>query len=202
MKNNLEDRAQKYKRASIQILVCISTLFLFNLILLNICYASTEHSSLATNNAKIIGCYSDQGTDIDKDDMYDFLTIVVGINVTVPGEYSLTGDLCDLRNRRFAWSEYHKNLSVGYQNMYLDFSGIYIEKHSTDGPYRIKNLTLLFGSSDAGISVCDEVFKTYNTHKYNYSDFDAPALANPVDQNMGLSGEGFGEVLLKASIRA
>lgn len=175
----------------------------FRLILtfiLCIFYMVVGSNSYAISNATIIGCYADHETDIDKDSIYDFLTVDVGVNITVPGDYSLYGDLCDSHHHKLAWSASHRNLSAGYHVVSLDFNGVNIGKQGINGPYRIENLVLLSGSSDTYISICDEVLKTYITSPYNYSNFKALGQTSFANQYV-VSGIGFGEIILTTTIK-
>jgi hypothetical protein len=63
--------------------------------------------------ARFMGKYTDYGTDINGDGLYDYLTIDVGVSVTSAGDYSISGD------------------------------GKAIQKHGVNGPYYLKNLTFL-----------------------------------------------------------
>ncbi len=83
------------------------------------------------------------------------------------------GSLFDLGNKEVAWSIDHKNLSMGYHIMYLNYNSRNIKEHMVNGPYHLRDLTLLSGSSDTSLSICDYAFEPYPTYAYNYTDFSS-----------------------------
>lgn len=121
--------------------------------------------------AMFTGQYSDYGTDIDQDGLYEFLTIEVGVHIMTPGEYSLMGFLYDINNKEVDWSADHKNYTNGDHIMRLNFDSQSLKNHGIGGQYRLGNLTMMFGSSDTGLGNCDYIQWAYITHAYNLSDF-------------------------------
>jgi len=193
MKDNFEGLERRHER------YYVKYIFISFILFFGMCYMSEGIKSLSSDNSEIVGCYLDQGIDADENGLYDFLSVTISVNITEPGEYSLIGDLYDQYDRKLAWSEYHNNFSVGCQDVYLNFDGGSIEKCRINGPYRLKGLTLLFGSSDTNLYVCDDDSRIYNTYAYNYSDFDTSAVTNLNSQSIVISGKGSGEVLLIVS---
>jgi hypothetical protein len=142
------------------------------------------------------GHYADYGTDVDGDKLYEFLTLEVGVDVQTLGEYSLMGSLYDLDGSEVVWSVDHRVLSPGNHTMYLDFDGKTIESYGVNGPYHIKDIVLLSGSSDTNFTLCDVVPGSYTTTAYNYSDF-----VDPVRSEKVISGNGSGGLALTVTIR-
>ncbi len=140
-----------------------------------------------TVQARLTGEYSDHGTDTNSDGFYDFLTIDAGIDVQVPGKYSLTGTLYDQKGEEIVWSIAHENLSTGYQKMILDFDGKTIWRHGANGPYILKDLLL----SGKNWSMSDLASDAYSTAGYNASQFVDPIYPEKV-----ISGSGSGEMLM------
>lgn len=141
--------------------------FLFILFSINI---ATNKSAIECN-AKIIKIYEDYGTDIDGDNYYEFLTVKIGVNIYKHGEYTLIGYLNGIRNKEIGWSIDHRNLSIGDQTMYLYFDGRRIRTYGLDGPYFLNNISLIYGSSDTGLTICDYVYAARNTSGYNHLNF-------------------------------
>lgn len=121
--------------------------------------------------AKLIGNYTEHGVDLHGDGLYDYLIIDAGVEVKVPGEYSLMGYLFDSNDREVAWAIDHKVLSSGNNTMHLNFDGKSINDHRVNGPYYLGNMTLFLGSSPTIIQICDYLQKAYNTSDYSYSEF-------------------------------
>ena len=132
-------------------------------------YYNLEYGPLT--EAKLTGNYTDHGTDVSRDGLYDYLTIGAGVDVMVPGEYSLMAYLYDIKNKEVIWAIDHGNLSNGYHTMRLNFDGKSIKNHGISGPYHLENVTLFSGSSYTGLHICDYLRRAYATSAYNYSDF-------------------------------
>lgn len=122
--------------------------------------------------ADLTGIYSDHGEDIDKDGLYDYLTIDVGVNVATPGNYSIDGYLEDVNGNEIAWTIGSSRLNAGNYTIPLDFKGETIRKHEINGPYNLTYLTLLSGSSESSIDACDAELEPYRTTVYEFTDFD------------------------------
>ncbi len=151
--------------------------------------------NFSTNNyraAFFSGHFSDHGTDINGDKLYDFLTVDVGVNVTVPGRYVVTGYLYDLNSTEVAWSIDSGIFETGQYTMHLNFDGNSIEKHGGEGQYRLGNLYL----SGENWSLTDEILEAYNTSTYKSSDFNP----HPLRSKKTISGNGSGELLLTLTI--
>lgn len=147
--------------------------------------------------ASLTGEFSDKGIDINDDGKLEYLNIDVGVNVVVPGEYSLYGFLLDREKKKVAWSADHKSLSSGNQTMQLTFDGKTIEKSKLNGPYYLYNVSLNWGSATLGLHYCDRIEEThYTTARYNASDF-----VDPADSCKVLSGSGNGNLLVTLSIK-
>jgi hypothetical protein len=141
--------------------------------------------------AYLNGNYSDHGTDINSDSLFEFLTVDMGIDVLTPGEYTLTGSLYDLNGNEIVWSVYQRNLSRGKHTMHLDFDGDTIQKHGADGPYLLKDLKL----TGKNWTLSDIAPNVHNTSAYKHTDFLDPALLP-----QRISGSGVGELLLTVAI--
>ena len=164
-----------------------------------ICCVSISSASIdeatSLTLANLTGNYSDHGSDLNQDGKYGFLTVDVGLDVKVPGEFSVTGSLYDLKDREIVWAIDHKRLNIGHNRMNLDFDGKAIQSHGINSSFRLKNVVLAYGSSAGGMVWCDGTSKAYNTTQYNFSDF-----VDPTRTDKTISGSGVGEVLLTINI--
>ncbi len=145
--------------------------------------------------ARFTGKYTDYGTDINGDGLYDYLTIDVGVNVTSAGNYSISGELYDTNRYKISWSFNDTNLYVGNQTVKLNFDGTVIQKHGIDGPYYLKNLTLL----DENYELLDFIVDAYSTSAYNSIDFQTPLAAEftgiYTDYGTDIDGDGLYDYL-------
>lgn len=131
-----------------------------------------DHYDFQPPLAGFTGIYSDKGVDIDKDGLYDYLTIDVGIDTIKPGNYSINGYLEDVNGSKISWSIGSGSLSIGNHTMHLDFDGDSIKRSDINGPYKLAFLTLLSGSRDTNITACDAALEPYITSVYKSSDFE------------------------------
>jgi hypothetical protein len=92
--------------------------------------------------ARFMGKYTDYGTDINGDGLYDYLTIDVGVSVTSAGDYSISGELHDATGYKISWSFNDTRFYIGNQTVKLNFDGKAIQKHGVNGPYYLKVFTL------------------------------------------------------------
>ena len=127
-------------------------------------YAFTEFqrmlSEFTTN-------YSDYGIDTDGDGLYDYLAVDVGINVTLAGNYTIEGWLYDSNETHIVWADNQTYLDAGTQSVALNFDGLTIYQHRTDGPYNLKYLRLYDGNG----SQIDFILNAYNTSVYTSTEF-------------------------------
>ena len=142
------------------------------------------------------GDYSDYGTDIDGDELYDYLTIDVGINVTTAGNYTVSGCLYDVNGNEIVWAGNDTYLNIGNQTVEFNFDGKIIQNHGVNGPYYLKNITL----SDENYKIVDYILDAYATSAYEYTDFQT--LIPPTqftgdysDYGMDIDGDGLYDYL-------
>ncbi|MCK9441059.1 MAG: hypothetical protein M0Q13_06535 [Methanothrix sp.] len=147
-------------------------------------------------SAKLTGSYSDYGSDINGDGLYDYLTVDVGVMVYDPGNYSVLGDLYDDNGKKVVWSLGSDMLPIGSNILHMDFDGKTIERHRFNGTYHLKELELIRGDSAVeNISTEDIVMDATVTHSYNYGEF-----VDPTWPEKSLSGYGKGEILLTIQV--
>jgi hypothetical protein len=135
-------------------------------------YTTREYGEMETKTARLNGNYSDYGSDIDGDGLYDYLTLDVGVDVYAPGNYSLLSFLCDSQGRGLVWSLGFEHLLPGTHTMHVDFDGKTLWESKVNGPYKLCNLSLISGDSSVeNLTSEDSVHGTYLTGPYNYTEF-------------------------------
>jgi len=149
--------------------------------------------------------YSDYGSDMNKDGLYGYLTVDVGVKVLEPGNYSMMASLCGANKKEIVWSVGYADFSAGHDIMHMDFDGKTIERQGVNGPYHLNNVTLfkespgtaqLSGPKVDDLTLQDAMGEAYVTKAYNYTQFEDPSWPEQT-----LSGSGSGEVLLTISVR-
>lgn len=115
--------------------------------------------------------YSDYGMDTDGDGRYNYLTTGAEVNILIPGTYTILGWLSDSsEGSDIIWDSGDLYLDAGVQSMQLNFDGMAIYKHGTDGPYTLSFLALY----DENDNLVDYQHDAYTTAAYNYTDFQKP----------------------------
>ena len=112
---------------------------------------------------------SDYGTDTNGDGLHDYLTLEVGLNVKLEGNYNIQGGLND-KEGNCIWTTNFTYLNEGNQSILLNFDGMEIYRNGVDGPY---NLTCYIYDKN-GDFVCQ--YEVYTTSIYNYTDFQKPSV--------------------------
>ena len=142
-----------------------------------------------TRKAKFCDIYSDHGTDIDGNELYNYLTVTMEINVMSAGNYTLEGWLYDINGREIVSAYNNTNLDVGNQTISLNFDGLQIYKHEAFGPFNLGYLLFL----DKNNTLVDYRYDAYNTTLYNYTDFQVPLAEFTRDYaDYGIDSDGDG----------
>jgi hypothetical protein len=131
--------------------------------------------------------HTDFGRDTDGDGLFDELVISVSVNVTIPGLYSISGEL--LHNDTFGLS-----YEAGLQNVELSYGSLSIYSYGFDGPYEA---SLELVAMVPWWIVLDS--DSYNTSAYLWTDFDPPpaVFAPPhSDRAVDDDGDGYFEYLV------
>jgi len=126
------------------------------------------------SGAKFTGNYTTYGSDPDGDGIYNALFMDVEVDVTVPGEYIVSGELkfndtfISARSSRFPargfWF-FLPALELGVKTVTVDFSGEDIYNAGIDGVYTAN----LFIEDEASKLIIDE--KSFDTPNYNHTQF-------------------------------
>ncbi|RLF35985.1 MAG: hypothetical protein DRN03_04260, partial [Thermoplasmata archaeon] len=126
-----------------------------------------NYSDFSSPNAFLSDVYSDYGTDTNGDGLYESLTIDVGVNVVVAGNYTLTGWLYDSDGSEIVQASNYTYLNPGNQLILLNFDGMAIYEHGVNGTYNLSYLTLY----DENGTMADYRSYAYTTSPYNYTQF-------------------------------
>ena len=134
--------------------------------------------------------YSDYGEDIDvpQDELYNYLVINVGVNVTEAGYYTVSGSLCENGIYNCVGYDYNKTyLSEGKQTVQLRFKGFKLRMNKYNGSYDLTWLELY----NAG--ELDYIYYAYTTSWYNWTEFELPpAEFNDIYSDYGEDTDGDG----------
>ena len=125
------------------------------------------------------GAFSDSGEDENGDGLYESLVIRVGVQISLTGDYQLSGALLDLYGAQIATAQLTTTLPAGAGFVELRFDGAPIGGHGVDGPYALTELTL---SRAAASTALQEAYRTY---AYRAGQFASPLYFNGLpDQNI------------------
>ncbi len=116
---------------------------------------------------QLTGIYSDYGLDNDNNGVYDYLRLLVNINVSNSGYYYVEGSLYDSNRSHVVSVVIQTSLETGIQNIILDFDGDTILHQEKNGPYHLAYLTIY----DEQWHIIAYEEDTYLTQTYSYSDF-------------------------------
>ena len=139
---------------------------------LNYAYTTSayDYTDFQRPPVMLTGNYSDYGTDIDGNGLYDYLTVNVEIIVENAGNYALNARLMDKDEDEIVWAAITSWLSAGQpQIMQLNFDGKSVNKNGVDGPYYVKDVYVY---NMADVTQSDYVYDAYTTGAYNYTDFE------------------------------
>ena len=118
--------------------------------------------------AVITDSYSDHGIDTDGDGYYNYMAIDVGVNVTEPRYYGVSGRLYDELGNYVDRNESNTiYLNKGEHSVTLKFSGIEIRANGVNGTFNLKRLYL----EDDDYKEVDYRYDAYMTSYYNFTDF-------------------------------
>ncbi len=120
------------------------------------------------------GNHDDQGLDLDGDGAYDVLRASFEVNSEVSGPVTLLGTLAEQGSQGERHGAYiatasgSAELALGVQTLSLDFRGVDISTHGTDGPYVLADVGVL----DEDYHNVDHLMLCYLTDAYLASQFE------------------------------
>jgi len=119
--------------------------------------------------------YSDRSFDTDSDGFYDYFAIDVGVNVSKPGYYRISGSLYNSSGYYVDSVSNYTTLDAGNQTVRLRINGPRIWQSYTNDTFDLRYLSLYA----ADWSELDYRYYAYTTNQYNYTDFRPPAVFMP-----------------------
>lgn len=151
-------------------------------------------AGLVAGNAELTGNVFDSARDADNDTLYDYLDVVIEVNVHVSGDYRIMANyLMDSQNSsHYSWRENTQYLDMGMQWINLSFYGPEISAGKFD----------VAGIGD--IWLYDKYFNQIGylpyaplSRVYNYTEFDCGAVltGNIYDKGIDTDGDGFFNIL-------
>jgi len=132
--------------------------------------------------ASLTGNYSDQGTDADGDNLYNFLTVSVEVDVLEPGNYQIMAEL-HKTDKICTATAAADGLSSGPHVFELHFPGAVISDRKIDGPYSLKNVYVLDRNDSAVVTAYEET--PYITNAYTFEQFEQGTLSFNEDVYQG-----------------
>jgi pimeloyl-ACP methyl ester carboxylesterase len=163
---------------------------------------ASTHIVVAPTTAQLTGSYSEIPVDSDGDGLYNTLRINVGLDVSLAGDYEVSGVLQDASGNTIVQAGFSTllegsgELGVGQQFVSLDFDGGLIYQHGVDGPYFLKHV-VVYDQNDVSIQT-DYVQDAYTTSAYAYTNFQRDVIVltgNNSDVGVDTDGDGFFDYL-------
>jgi len=131
---------------------------------------------VASGDAALGGRYT-ASTASDSLGLISALTITPTVQVHVPGDYSVSGELTDRSGNIITVAGAHATLAAGVsQPLALTFSGSEIAAAGKDGPFQLRDLTLIENQRGA-VLIDDSVALAYTTQAYSTAQFTRPIMA-------------------------
>src|SRR5437016_3369115 len=130
--------------------------------------------------------HSDSGYDANGNGLFDFLLVNASVQITAPGNFTVSGTLHDANNTLQIYNLTSAGLPVGPANLTIGFDGRPINPSGIDGPYTV-DLFLV----NENFSLLD--FGTHTTQPYSHLDFDPiSAFMTPPHPDSGQDTNGNG----------
>jgi hypothetical protein len=148
-------------------------------------YSEKHNISVNLNSlpAQFTDVYVDSGLDMDRNGLYDYLAIDVGVNVSELWYYYVSGYLYNNNSGYYIDSiSNYTTLNAGNQTVQLRFNGATIWQIRTNGTFDLNYLSL---HNAIDQSELDYRNHAYTTHSYNYTNFRPPALFIPGIKDYG-----------------
>ena len=123
---------------------------------------------VAADSATLSGDYADQPKDDNKDGLYEYLDVDVGVNATQLGDFTLAAVLQGGGEQYIDLANAAVYSSTGAMTLTLRFDGQAIRASGLDGPYTITQVLLL---DDAQLLKLDAADNAWITAAYDYRQF-------------------------------
>lgn len=115
--------------------------------------------------------FTDNATDTNGNNKYDFLEINASLQVFKTNNYTVNSALYDLFSNIVEIKNTSSNLSAGKNTIPIRFNGSAINEKKLNGPYLLKSAELYENGT-----LVDKITDAHTTGNYNFNDFEAPEL--------------------------
>ncbi len=133
---------------------------------------------------------SDTGIDTNGNGLFDFITVDIGIESTLEGNFKFAGELYDANDNFIDSHMDGKDIVVGENYLKFKFDGKNVFLHGMDGPYFLKNAVLY--SDDGEIKALME--NVHQTKAFSYMDFEKASIFFSGEQSdIGIDKNGNGK---------
>src|SRR5437016_4391294 len=123
--------------------------------------------------------HSDSGYDANGNGLFDFLLVNASVQITAPGNFTVSGTLHDANNTLQIYNLTSAGLPTGPANLTIWFDGRPINQSGIDGPYTVD--LILFNENFSLLDI-----GTHTTQPYSHLDFDpVPAFMTPPHPDSG-----------------
>jgi len=129
-----------------------------------------QYTDFLPAGKRITGPLYDEPVDADSNGVNEQLAVIVGVSVTEPGTYMMTGLLSDSDGLAIARTGNLTTLPAGDQTVPLLFNGADIYHHAVSGTYNLSSVVLSRSGGNLPVSWAG----TYATQEYDYLTFDQP----------------------------
>jgi len=135
------------------------------------------------------GTYSSLAVDTNGNNIKEYLTVNVGVNIPSDGYYYISASLQDSKRNKIdsaSTGKYYIYLTSGVQTIQLNFTGWKIYSNGVNGPYKVINLRIKNENS-----TLDYESNPHNTSSsYTYASFESqPWKILLVDDDLGYHNE-------------
>lgn len=139
----------------------------------------------------LTGVYASNGQDTDADGLFNLLTLDVGVNIDLAGEFSVTAWLANDLGEEVVWALGEADLPAGLSTVQLTFDGTLINRIGALNPLQIARVEV--HEKVGKHSVLEESAVDVHTTAFVSADFDPPAavlagVITEVPQDLGADG--------------
>lgn len=127
--------------------------------------------------------FTDNGTDTNENQKFNFLEINASIVILKEGNYTIASSLYDLFGNIVEIKNTSNHFDIGNGTFPIKFNGSSIYGKKLNGPYIIKNIELYENST-----LTDRITDAYTTASYNFNDFENEGFPDLV-ANISVSGD-------------
>ena len=109
---------------------------------------------------------NEDAVDTDGDGKYNFLDIILELDVAFSGTYTLSAELIDVLGDNINWTEDNIFLSSGVNQITIRFLGTEIQEKGVNGPYTLTNFSIY------NTNLVESFFDVYVTNTYTFNQFE------------------------------